>query len=161
MQFISLPTQNLKEPFCQHEFIGKTIVEHLPTKHGSSKRDLLVNSPLPNQNFRNKKIDHDLEKAIADDMTDIFKNADNVWCTQPSQESDALKLKSPDAEDPVDFLESLETVLESLVAGFHLWLTKDRSETFKTCHDQSICPPETRCHWDILYQWLRTQTQVK
>lgn len=51
MQFISLSTQNLKEPFCQHELIGKTIVEHLLTKHGSSKRDLLVSSPLPNQNF--------------------------------------------------------------------------------------------------------------
>ena len=57
-----------------------------------------------------------------------------VWCTQPSQESDALKLKSADTEDPVDFLESLETVLESLVPGSHLWLTKDRSEKFKTCH---------------------------
>lgn len=66
---------NLKEPFCQHELVGKTIVEHVLTKHRSSKRDLLVNSPLPNQNFRNKKIGHDLDKAIADDMTDIFKNA--------------------------------------------------------------------------------------
>lgn len=132
MQFISLSTQNLKEPFCQHELIGKTTVEHLLTKHGSSKRDLLVNSPLPNQNSLNKKIGHDLDKAIADEMTVIFKNADNVWCTQPSQESDALKYA--DAEDPVDFLESLETVLESLVPGFHIWFTKDRSEKFKTCH---------------------------
>ena len=118
MQFISLSTQNLKEPFCQHDLIGKTTVEHLLTKHGSSKRDLLVNSPLPKQNSLNKKIGHDLDKAIADDMTDIFKNADNVWCTQPSQESDALKYA--DSEDPVDFLESLETVLESLVPGFHI-----------------------------------------
>ena len=77
-----------------------------------------MNSSLPNQNSLNKKIGHDLDKAIADDMTDIFKNADNVWCTQPSQESDALKYA--DAEDPVDFLESLETVLESLVPGFHI-----------------------------------------
>ena len=77
-----------------------------------------MNSPLPKQNSLNKKIGHDLDKAIADDMTDIFKNADNVWCTQPSQESDALKYA--DAEDPVDFLESLETVLESLVPGFHI-----------------------------------------
>ena len=28
-----------------------------------------------------KKIGHDLDKAIAGGMTDIFRDADNVWCT--------------------------------------------------------------------------------
>ena len=41
-----------------------------------------------------KKIGHDLDKAIANGMTDIFRDATNVWCTQHSQERDALKLKS-------------------------------------------------------------------
>ena len=41
-----------------------------------------------------KKIGHDLHKAIADGMTDFFKDATNVWCTQHSQERDALKFKS-------------------------------------------------------------------
>lgn len=46
-----------------------------------------------------KKIGHDLNKAIAGGMTDIFKDADNVWCTQHSQERDALKLKSLGANE--------------------------------------------------------------
>ena len=46
-----------------------------------------------------KKIGHDLDKAIAGGMTDILKDADNVWCTQHSQERDALKLKSLGANE--------------------------------------------------------------
>ena len=46
-----------------------------------------------------KKIGHDLDKAIAGGMTDIFRDADNVWCTQHSQERDALKLKSLGANE--------------------------------------------------------------
>ena len=45
-----------------------------------------------------KKI-HDLDIAIAGGMTDIFRDADNVWCTQQSQECDALKLKSLGANE--------------------------------------------------------------
>ena len=36
----------------------------------------------------------DRNAAIAGGMTDIFRDADNVWCTQHSQERDALKPKS-------------------------------------------------------------------
>ena len=46
-----------------------------------------------------KKIGHDLDKAIAGGMTDIFRDADNVWCTQHSQERDAFKLKSLGAHE--------------------------------------------------------------
>ena len=46
-----------------------------------------------------KKIGHDLDKAIAGGMTDIFRDADNVWCTQHSQERDTLKLKSLGANE--------------------------------------------------------------
>ena len=46
-----------------------------------------------------KKIGHDLDKATARGTTDIFKDADNVWCTKHSQEHDALKLKSLSADE--------------------------------------------------------------
>ena len=45
------------------------------------------------------RIGHDLDKAIAGGMTDVFRDADNVWCTQHSQERDAFKLKSLGAHE--------------------------------------------------------------
>ena len=41
-----------------------------------------------------KKVGHDLDKAIAKGMTDIFEEAQNVWCTQHMKERDAQKLKT-------------------------------------------------------------------
>ena len=41
-----------------------------------------------------KKVGHDLDKAIAKGMTDIFEEAQNVWCTQHMKERDAQKLKA-------------------------------------------------------------------
>jgi len=41
-----------------------------------------------------KKVGHDLDKAIAKGMTDIFVDAKNLWCTQHMKERDAQKLKS-------------------------------------------------------------------
>lgn len=41
-----------------------------------------------------KKIGHDLDKAIAKGMTDIFQDAQNVWCTQHMKERDAQKVKA-------------------------------------------------------------------
>ena len=94
-------------------------------------------------------------------MTDIFRDADNVWCTQLSQERDALKRKSlgangrsrnrimtdiygsqddvllqnglADSEDFQIKLANLKTAWESLVPWFHRWFTKHSSEQFKTC----------------------------
>lgn len=41
-----------------------------------------------------KKVGHDLDKAIAKGMTDIFVDAKNLWCTQHLKDRDAQKLKA-------------------------------------------------------------------
>ncbi|XP_022809025.1 uncharacterized protein LOC111346004, partial [Stylophora pistillata] len=46
-----------------------------------------------------QKIGHDLDKAIARGMTDVFQDAKNVWCTQHIKERDLLHLKSIGANE--------------------------------------------------------------
>lgn len=41
-----------------------------------------------------KKVGHDLDKAIAKCMTDIFQDAQNVWCTQHMKGRDAQNVKA-------------------------------------------------------------------
>ena len=41
-----------------------------------------------------KKIDTDLDKALSNGMTDIFKDADKLWCTHHMQQRDLEKLKT-------------------------------------------------------------------
>ena len=40
-----------------------------------------------------KKIGHDLDKALSDGLSDIFRGAKSLWCTQHMQERDLHKLK--------------------------------------------------------------------
>ena len=41
-----------------------------------------------------KKIGHDLDKALSSGLTDIFRDAKTLYCTQHMQERDAIKLQS-------------------------------------------------------------------
>ena len=43
--------------------------------------------------FYIKKVGHDLDHAIPNGLTDVFKNAKKLWCTQHLQERDSWKLK--------------------------------------------------------------------
>lgn len=108
-----------------------------------------------------QRIGHDLDQALAKGMTDIFKDAKQLYCTQHMQERDAAQLHSmgcnhsnkqsiladiygsqndivyqdglADSDDDGDFLaklESLKSVWEEKVPGFHAWFTKNRSSYF-------------------------------
>ena len=90
----SLTNQSNKHP----EFPGPSFW-HFKKSRESYRRfagELIIAKP---ELLGIKKIGHDLDKAIAGGMTDILKDADNVWCTQHSQERDALKLKSLGANE--------------------------------------------------------------
>ena len=105
-----------------------------------------------------KKVGHDLDKVIAKGMTDIFEEAQNVWCTQHMKERDAQKLKTMGCNERTqrrimadiygcqeqillenglaDYeakLASLKDVWDGLVPGFYEWFDKYRSEQFKIC----------------------------
>ena len=90
----SLTNQSNKHP----EFPGPSFW-HFKKSRESYRRfagELIIAKP---ELLGIKKIGHDLDKAIAGGMTDILKDVDNVWCTQHSQERDALKLKSLGANE--------------------------------------------------------------
>lgn len=41
-----------------------------------------------------KKIGHDLDKALSQGLSDVFNEANMLWCTQHMQERDVHKLKT-------------------------------------------------------------------
>ena len=53
-----------------------------------------MNLLYKNQNLGIKKVGTDLDKALFNGITEIFKDAEKLWCTHHMQERDLKKLKT-------------------------------------------------------------------